>query len=196
MPGCLSMLIPKLVEVLMTRRLERLLTIDSLIRNPERQTQQSLAAALEVSDRTIRDDLAWLRDRFHAPLEFSHGQGYYYSDTDWRLPTIPLTQGELFALTLGARMLEAYSGSAYEAELRSAVGRLAERLPEESWVHFILLSYSQNASNVETKHAYTKIRSLLPQLGITKTTRQILRTSRAFAFEVFDFSCPSNYTES
>lgn len=134
MPGCLSMLIPKLVEVLMTRRLERLLTIDSLIRNPERQTQQSLAAALEVSDRTIRDDLAWLRDRFHAPLEFSSRQGYYYSDTTWRLPTIPLTQGELFALTLGARMLETYSGSAYEAELRSAVGRLAERLPEESWV--------------------------------------------------------------
>jgi len=128
------MLIPKLVEVLMTRRLERLLTIDSLIRSPERQTQQTLATALEVSDRTIRDDLAWLRDRFHAPLEFSHGRGYYYSDTDWRLPTIALSRGELFALTLGARMLEAYSGSAYEAELRSAVGRLAERLPEESWV--------------------------------------------------------------
>jgi predicted DNA-binding transcriptional regulator YafY len=45
-----------------------------------------------------------------------------------------LTQGELFALTIGARMLEAYAGSAYAADLRSAISRLAERLPEQSWV--------------------------------------------------------------
>jgi predicted DNA-binding transcriptional regulator YafY len=90
-------------------QLERLLKIDELIRGPERQIAQSLADALEVSERTIRDDIAFMRDRFHAPIATIKSKGYHYTDPNWRLPSIPLSQGELFALTLGARMLSAYS---------------------------------------------------------------------------------------
>lgn len=118
----------------MSIKLERLLEIDALLRSKQRHTADSLASALEVSERTIRSDLAFLRDRYHAPLECNKTQGYYYTDPEWRLPSITLSQGELFALTLGARMLEAYAGSAYATDLRSAISRLAERLPEQSWV--------------------------------------------------------------
>lgn len=118
----------------MSRRLERLLHIDSLLRSDIRQTQQSLAEATEVSDRTIRSDLNFLRDRFNAPLENTRTKGYYYSDPNWRLPSISLSQGELFALTLGAKMLSSYAGSAYVNDLRTAIARLSERLPEATWV--------------------------------------------------------------
>lgn len=118
----------------MSRHLERLLHIDSLLRSGIRQTQKSLAEATEVSDRTIRSDLEFLRDRFLAPLEYQKDKGWHYTDSDWRLPSISLSQGELFALTLGARMLEAYAGSAYVDELRSAIARLSERLPEATWI--------------------------------------------------------------
>jgi predicted DNA-binding transcriptional regulator YafY len=118
----------------MSRHLERLLQIDALLRTGKRQTAISLAEALEVSERTIRNDLAFLRDRYHAPLEQSRQKGHYYSDPTWRLPSISLSKGELFALTLGARMLEAYAGSTYASELRSAITRLSERLPEQTWV--------------------------------------------------------------
>jgi predicted DNA-binding transcriptional regulator YafY len=117
-----------------SRHLERLLQIDALLRSGQRQTVVSLAEALEVSDRTIRSDLAFLRDRFNAPIEFSRKKGHYYSDAEWRLPSISLSQGELFALTLGARMLEAYAGFTYAAELRSAIERLSDRLPEQTWI--------------------------------------------------------------
>ncbi|HEY9909071.1 MAG TPA: hypothetical protein V6D18_15860 [Thermosynechococcaceae cyanobacterium] len=50
------------------------------------------------------------------------------------LPSISLSQGELFAVTLGARMLEAYAGLLYVTELRSAILRLNRRLPEQTWV--------------------------------------------------------------
>lgn len=116
------------------RHLERLLQLDLLLRSGLRQTAKTLAEALEVSERTIHSDLDFLRDRYRAPIECNRQHGYHYADPEWRLPTIPLTQGELFALTLGARMLEAYAGSAYALELRSAIARLAERLPEETWV--------------------------------------------------------------
>lgn len=118
----------------MSRHLERLLQIDNLLRSPTRQTSISLAEALEVSERTIRSDVAFLRDRYGAPIEFSRSQGYHYQDSEWRLPSISLSRGELFALTLGARMLEAYAGSTYAQELRSAITRLRERLPEQTSV--------------------------------------------------------------
>ncbi|MDB9524383.1 YafY family protein [Oscillatoria sp. CS-180] len=118
----------------MSRKLERLLAIDELIRKPVRQTALSLAKALEVSERTIRGDLDFLRDRFSAPIAYSRRNGYYFTDPNWRLPSIPLSQGELFALTLGARMLSAYSGSAYREQLESAIEQLAKRLPEQTWV--------------------------------------------------------------
>ena len=118
----------------MSRHLERLLKIDTLLRNKDRQTAGHLAETLEVSERTIGDDIAFLRDRHFAPIKWSKAKGYYYTDDDWRLPSIILTQGELFALTLGARMLETYSGSAYASELRSAISRLGERLPEQMHV--------------------------------------------------------------
>jgi len=118
----------------MSRHLERLLKIDTLLRNRERQTANHLAQILEVSERTIREDISFLRDRYFAPIEWSKAKGYHYTDLEWRLPSISLTQGELFALTLGARMLETYSGSAYATELRSAISRLGERLPEQMYV--------------------------------------------------------------
>ncbi|MBE9028732.1 transcriptional regulator [filamentous cyanobacterium LEGE 11480] len=94
-----------------------------------RATAPMMAEKLEVNERTIRSDIEFMRNRYEAPITSSKSQGYYYTDETWRLPSIPLTQGELFALTLGAQMLNAYAGSAYREELRSAVSRLAERLP-------------------------------------------------------------------
>jgi len=116
----------------MSHHLERLLLIDSLLRTRQRPITLSLAKELEVSERTIRSDLAFLRDRFNAPLEFNRKKGHHYTDLEWRLPSISLSQGELFALTLGAKMLQAYAGSAYVNDLRSAIMRLGERLPEHT----------------------------------------------------------------
>ena len=116
------------------RHLERLLQIDGFLRSSTRQTATSMGELLGVDERTVRNDLAFMRDRFAAPIENTKTRGYYYTDPDWRLPSIPLTRGELFALTLGARMLSAYAGSAYQGELEGAIARLAERLPEQTHV--------------------------------------------------------------
>ena len=116
------------------KKIERLLKIDDLIRSRTRYTASSLAETLEVSERTIRSDIDTLEVYFDAPIEFEQQRGYYYTDPQWCFPTIPLTQGELFALTLGAKALEAYAGSVYESDLRSSIQRLADRLPERIWV--------------------------------------------------------------
>lgn len=118
----------------MPRHLKRLLEIDDRIRSRRRYTAGILASELEVSERTIFNDIECLRSDYHAPIASDPNKGYYYENPEWRLPTISLSKGELFALVLGARMLEKYSGSAYAEELKSALDRLTERLPETTWV--------------------------------------------------------------
>ena len=115
-------------------KFERLLTIDSLIRSGIKQTQGSLARATEVSNRTIHSDLCFIRDRLNAPLEYKRNKGWHYTNLDWRLPTISLSKGEIFALTIGARMLSAYAGSAYVNEIATAINLLSERLPDKTLI--------------------------------------------------------------
>jgi predicted DNA-binding transcriptional regulator YafY len=146
----------------MSRHLERLLKIDNLLRSYPNQTSVSLAEALEVTDRTIRDDLAFLRDRYRAPLEYSKKKGWHYTESTWRLPSIPLSQGELFALILGARMLEIHAGSAYERELRSSIERLSERLPEQTSIDLQQLaderiSFRGGAENYLNPHIWHQL---------------------------------------
>jgi predicted DNA-binding transcriptional regulator YafY len=116
-----------------SRQLERLLVIDNLIRGVERQTTTTLAQCCEVSKRTLSDDLAFLRDRFHAPLKYSKKVGWHYTESTWRLPSISLSQGELLALMTASQMLSGYRGL-YETELRSALEQIAKRLPQQSWI--------------------------------------------------------------
>ena len=121
------------MKSVLIRQYERLIEIDALLSGRLRQTSASLAESLEVSQRTIGNDLRFLKNR-DAPLKYNRSKGWHYIDPSWRLPTISLSKGELFALILGARMLEAYSGSAYVSQLRSSIERLSELLPEQNWI--------------------------------------------------------------
>jgi predicted DNA-binding transcriptional regulator YafY len=118
-------------------KLNRLIQIDEILRYQKhtRHTADSLATILEVTDRTIRSDLEFLVNSYQAPIEYTKARGWHYTNLNWNLPTIPLCEGELFALTLGARMLEGCAGAAYSLQLRSAIQRLGERLPETTWVN-------------------------------------------------------------
>jgi predicted DNA-binding transcriptional regulator YafY len=128
-------------------KLERLIRLDELFRQQtaKRYTAASLGKELEVTERTVRNDLDFLIDRYHAPIEYTKIKGWHYTDLNWHLPTIPLGEGELFALTLGARMLEGCAGAAYSIQLRSAIQRLGERLPEGNIarIYFNSISFVQ-----------------------------------------------------
>lgn len=71
----------------------------------------SLAEELEVTDRTIRRDIEQLRDRFGAPIEFSHKKnGYFLTQPDWNMPYRITSQKDMLALILGSQVLESIQG--------------------------------------------------------------------------------------
>lgn len=116
----------------MSVRLERMLALDAAIRGGAHPDVRALMARFEVSERTVRADLAFLRERLNAPLYYDRGRGgYCYTDPTWTLPTLLMSEGELIAFFLSVELARRYLGSAFETPLRKAIERLAGSLPSE-----------------------------------------------------------------
>jgi predicted DNA-binding transcriptional regulator YafY len=116
----------------MSTKLERVLAIDAEICRGGYPSLQDLYQKFEVSERTLHEDLRYLKDRLAREIVFDKARGgYYNSKPDKRLPSFELSSGEVFALTLGKEMLSIYTGTSFEATLRSALEKISERLPDK-----------------------------------------------------------------
>ncbi|MBX9666686.1 MAG: WYL domain-containing protein [Candidatus Obscuribacterales bacterium] len=116
----------------MSTKLERVLNIDTEICRGGFPSVQDLCQKFEVSERTLHDDLRYLKDRLAREIVFDHNRGgYFNTNPTKRLPSFELSSGEVFALTLGKEILSIYTGTSFEATLRSALEKISERLPEK-----------------------------------------------------------------
>ena len=115
----------------MSRReqLERVFEIDRQVRTGLYPNADSLAAQLEVGRRVIFNDRRFLLDRLGAPLANSRQRkGWYYTDLSWTLPTAVVTRGELLTFLLAIEAAQRQLGPDIEAELRTAIEKLARGL--------------------------------------------------------------------
>ncbi len=111
--------------------LERMLRIHKAIQGGKYPNAASLALELEVSSKSIRRDMEFMRDRLHLPIEFDFGHnGFFYAQAVDAFPTLQITQGELFALLVAERALQQYRGTSFERPLLSAIHKLQESLQE------------------------------------------------------------------
>jgi predicted DNA-binding transcriptional regulator YafY len=116
--------------------LRRLLDIDRLLRTGRYPNAGGIAAELEVSRRTVYRDLDFLRDFWGAPLEFCpRHNGYHYTEPDYALPPMRLSEGELVALFLAERVMHQYRDTPYEHDLATAFRKLTAQLPGEVTIH-------------------------------------------------------------
>jgi predicted DNA-binding transcriptional regulator YafY len=110
----------------------RLLFIDAEIRKGGCPNCSALGTAWEVSYKTIRRDIEYLRDQLGAPVEYDAARhGYRYADRNWYLPSVALSEGDLLAMLLGSQALALYEGTPVAAELKAIFSRLAGLLPEK-----------------------------------------------------------------
>jgi len=81
-------------------RLERFYKIDQLLRSHRIVPRDMFIDTLEVSLATFKRDLEYLRDRFHAPIEYDRDlNGYQYTvGTDFVLPGLWMSASEIHAL--------------------------------------------------------------------------------------------------
>lgn len=112
-----------------------------------------LGQELEISAKTIKRDLAFMRDRLNLPLAYdAQHWGYYYAEEVGAFPSVQISEGELFALLVAEKALQQYRGTNFEKPLLSALRKLSEALPETISIHLAdwdqAVSFRQRAEPV------------------------------------------------
>jgi predicted DNA-binding transcriptional regulator YafY len=109
------------------RRADRLFRIVQFLRLGRMLTAQKLAAKLQVSQRTIYRDVRDLQ-LSGMPIEGEAGVGYTLR-RDMDLPPLMFTRGELTALVLGARLVQAWGGAENVIAAKHALQRVEAVIP-------------------------------------------------------------------
>jgi predicted DNA-binding transcriptional regulator YafY len=108
----------------------RLQTIHHEIKDGRYPNATSLAAALDVSTKTVQRDVDYLRNELAAPIEFDRDQnGYSYSRADYVLPFLPVDGRDLFSIGVAAQVLSLFGGTPLGRDLKSCYERLAKLMP-------------------------------------------------------------------
>jgi len=112
-------------------RVNRVLMIDDAVRSGTFPTIEKLARKSEVTRRTIERDIEYLRDMYQAPIEYDHEKkGYYYSEPNFFIKSVILTEGELFSIALFDRLLEQYRNTPIESALRRIFEKIVKSMPD------------------------------------------------------------------
>ena len=110
----------------------RLLLIDKAIRAGKYPNANTLASLAEVNPRTIQRDIEYMRDMYGAPLEYDPARrGYYYTEDNFYLKSVPITEGELFSIALFDQLLEQYRNTPLEKALRDIFTKIIQCLPDK-----------------------------------------------------------------
>lgn len=151
---------------------ERLREICMAIQMGSYPNKIDLSKKIERHPRTIQRDLDALRIRFDAPLKFDRRKnGFYFTDPDWRMPSIKLSQGEVISFFIADRILRRLGASTEVSIARSAVRSLAALLPEEVVVD---LGALEDAISFAPEPALDASPAILHRLTAAAVNRQTL----------------------
>lgn len=106
--------------------LARVLRLHALLVEQRPITSVALAAELEVTERTIKRDIAYMRDQLGCPIAWQPAvHSYIYTAPCDILPLLRLTADEALSLTLAGQTFAAWAGSPLGHALSTALGKIA-----------------------------------------------------------------------
>ncbi len=110
---------------------------------------EQLAFPHGVSTRTIKRDIAFMRDTFNAPIRFSRRRGgYHYTIKEWRLPLTRLSEGELLAFFIAENALRLTGHTPEALQLKHALAKIAALLPDAVMVNLAALDENVSFQNL------------------------------------------------
>lgn len=112
---------------------ERIVWIDSQIRQGKYPNADKVAEVFEVSRRQAFLDRAFMEERLGAPIAYSRQhRGWYYTDDAYSLPAILLRKNELLSLFLVKELASKYLGPEFAEQIASALHRIEGYLPDSA----------------------------------------------------------------
>lgn len=109
-----------------------MLALHRALQAAELPTATALAKQFEVSERTVRRDLDYMRDQLGLPVAWNPSRrGFEYTAAVLDFPGLTIDEGELFALLVAQKTLEAYRGTTLFVKLQRAFERLRSSLSDQ-----------------------------------------------------------------
>lgn len=92
-----------------------------------------LARELEVSTRTIKRDIDFMKVRYRLPIEYdSRRYGFYFTGPVEDFPRVPMTEADMFALFIAQKAVAQYRGTSFGQPLEAAFRKLTAQLGDGS----------------------------------------------------------------
>ncbi len=154
----------------------RIIAIDGILQDGRHHTADQISEQIEdgsYSPRTIQRDISFMRDSFNAPIE-SDREGYFYTEKNFFIKSIPLTEGESFAVAILNPLLEQYRGTPLEERLRSVFKKITQCLPDKVTV---------DSSFLNPKLTFIPDKNEIVSPDFFQTVFDSLRSCRTLSFE-------------
>lgn len=151
--------------------MRRLRSIDRELAGSAFPNAGRLASLLGVTARTVKRDIAFMRDELGAPIKFSRRRGgYFYALEGWRLPPVRLGEGDLLAFFIAENALRQTGHTAESLKLKHALTRLASLLPEEVSINLATLGENVSFQNLPFLSADPQILQRIAQSAASQET--------------------------
>ena len=125
---------PKTKEDLRTRPpWDRMMQIHERIKANRYPNCTKLGKDIEVSTRTIKRDIDFMKYRLNLPIEYDELRyGYFYTKPVDQFPSMPVTEAEVFALLVAHKAIAQYQGTPYQEPLDAAFRKLTGQLDTQA----------------------------------------------------------------
>ncbi len=157
----------------------RLVELDRQIREGHYPNCLTFARRWEVAQKTVQRDIDYLKYSLNAPIAYDRlKKGYYYTVKSWFLPSLNMSEGDLFGLLVASRALDQYRGTPVASKLEQIFNKIAALIPESVSIKpelvFSRFSFTTPPSKpVDEKIWVQVVRGLL-------TSRKVKLNYRAF----------------
>ncbi len=123
----------KKVEAYSRPAWERMMRMHQLVQSGAYPNCPAVAKEFEVSLRTVKRDVEFMKLRLKLPMEYDEKKyGFYYTQPVDHFPTVAVTEAELFSLLVAHKAIAQYHGTPFQAPLEAAFRKLTGQLDQST----------------------------------------------------------------
>ena len=117
--------------------IERMQQMHQLIQNGEYPNCTTMAREFEMSVRTLKRNIDFMKTRMNLPIGFDvRRNGYYYSSAVPEVPKVPMSEADVFTMFVAKKAIEQYHGTPLQKMLEATFRKIMGQLDQSA--RFIL----------------------------------------------------------
>lgn len=159
--------------------IDRMLGIHERIKAGKFPNAVKMGKDFEVTDRTVKNDILYMRNIYKAPIEFDVlRNGYFYTEEFDFVASLTLSEEDIFGLLVADKMISQYEGLPFQKVLRAVFKK------------FLGLLDKQELYSIEDLGDAISVRAFAPDDGDVEVFRALAHAVHECRVAEFDYTKP------